>query len=40
MLDSEIQDMEIERRPDATNMHGVRQEKRVRRGGSFLCADQ
>jgi hypothetical protein len=40
MLDSEIQDMEIERRPDATNMHGVRQEKRVCRGGSFLCADQ
>ena len=28
------------RRPDATNMHGVRQEKRVHRGGSFLCTDQ
>jgi hypothetical protein len=41
MVDSEIQDMKIIAwRPDTTNMHGVRQEKRVHRGGSFLCTDQ
>jgi hypothetical protein len=41
MVDSEIQDMKIIAwRPHTTNMHGVRQEKRVHRGGSFLCTDQ
>jgi len=39
ILDSEMQDIAIEWRPETTHRHDARK-KRVHRGGSFLCTDQ